>query len=65
MPSLAATVTGPLPIVFVTLACAGNPAVHVSGDDWTIAVNEKTIQFQIDSLAKVAVANSPVPEFQQ
>jgi asparagine synthase (glutamine-hydrolysing) len=65
VPSLAAIATSPLPIVFVTLACAGNPVVHVSGEDWTVAVNERTIQFRIDSLATVAVANNPVPEFQQ
>jgi len=64
VPSLAALATGPLPIAFVTLACAGNPVVHVSGDDWTVAVNEKTIQFKIDSLAKIAIADKLVPEFQ-
>src|SRR5579863_2241194 len=65
VPSLAATVTGPLPIAFVTLACAGNPIVHVSGEDWTVVLHDKTIQFRIDSLAKIAIVNSPVPEFQQ
>jgi asparagine synthase (glutamine-hydrolysing) len=64
VPALAAIATGPLPIAFVTLACAGNPVVHVSGDDWTVAVNEKTIQFKIDSSAKIAIADKLVPEFQ-
>lgn len=65
VPSLAAIETGALPITFITLACAGNPVVQVSGEDWTVSVNEKTTQFRIDSFAKVAVANSPVPEFQK
>ncbi len=64
VPSLAATATGPLPIAFVTLACAGNPVVHVSGDNWTVAANEKTIRFQLDSFAKIVIADKLVPEFQ-
>jgi asparagine synthase (glutamine-hydrolysing) len=66
-PSLVATETGPLPIQFVTLAGSGNPVVNVLGDEWTIAVEEKTIHFQIDAGAfrNIAIAGKTVPELRK
>jgi hypothetical protein len=49
VPSLAATESSPLPITFVTLACPGNPAAKVSGDEWTVAINDKIHRFRIDA----------------
>jgi asparagine synthase (glutamine-hydrolysing) len=66
VPSLAASETGSLPIVFVTLACAGRPTVQVSGDEWLVTLNDDALHFRIDAgliadigLAAKSVAESP------
>jgi asparagine synthase (glutamine-hydrolysing) len=63
--SLAANQTGPLPIVFVTVACAGTPIVEVSGHEWHVTVNNQTVYFEIKAGSFANIAFKPVPELQQ
>jgi asparagine synthase (glutamine-hydrolysing) len=59
VPSLAATITGPVPVAFVTLAGAGDPVVSVDGDLWTVTVNETAISFRLLSGAIEDVETTP------
>ncbi len=49
VPSLASEKSAPVPMSFVTLASPGRPVVEVSGDEWTVTLDEDTVHFRIEA----------------
>lgn len=64
VPSLAASVSGSVPLAFITVACAGVPLIHVSGENWTITAGERNIRFSLKngSFSNIILEPQPVPE---
>jgi hypothetical protein len=64
VPSLAAIVSGPVPLVFVSILSAGKPEVWIGDGEWSVAVNDRAVRFRLadGGFRDVAAVRQSVPE---
>jgi asparagine synthase (glutamine-hydrolysing) len=62
VPSMVSATSASVPISFVTLASPGDRVVEVSGDEWTVTVNDEVVHFRIkeDTFKDVSFAGKTV-----